>query len=119
MQLQKMRGSVLAAVLITLFGCVDVTKSGSAFPPTSASKVELLLENPARPYKVVAKLSTSSWWTFQADAMHEAMKKKAAEVGADAIVIDAEGVRTIGLGSYERYAQADAIKYVTANAVVP
>jgi hypothetical protein len=87
---------VIVACLIALFccsGCVSDEANryylSEKFPPKSVKDVEVLTGEPKRPYIVVAD--------FQArNASSDYMRKRAAEIGADAVIVVPAG------GYYER-----------------
>jgi hypothetical protein len=71
-------------------------------PPKQVSEVQILREAPQQPYTVIADLQagrTYFWalvWVFEWDTSPKYMQKRAAEVGADAVIVVSAG------GAYSR-----------------
>ena len=58
----------------------EANRRYETFPPTSVDEVEVLYEAPEKPYVVIADFQANN-----ATIMH--MRKRAAEVGADAVIV--------------------------------
>jgi hypothetical protein len=67
-------------------------------PPKQGSEVQILREAPQRPYTVIADLQAGRtyFWIFEWDTSPKYMQKRAAEVGADAVIVVSAG------GDYSR-----------------
>lgn len=82
--LQKFTMTSIIVLLIFEIGCISDEANRyylkETLPPKKISEVEVLREEPQRPYIVVAD--------FQAkNASFKHMQKRAAEVGADAVIV--------------------------------
>ena len=96
-----LRAGFLMLALLLLSACAsDVANryyGAVKYPPKRAEEVEVLVENPARPYTVIADFQSRGETVA-------AMQKKAAKIGADAVIVTALG------GAYslkEQWAGAD------------
>lgn len=94
--------------------CVDLSaydqKIGIKYPPTL--KVDILSQPPSRPYKVFAVLECESSFYSGSARLMEGLKKKAREIGADALVLCNAGTDQGLPGvSPTQSMQAVAIKY--------
>jgi len=74
----------LVVLSLLLSGCaVDVANryySATNYPPTDPKKVEILRQAPSRPYEVIADFQSRG-------ESPKSVAKKAAKVGADAVII--------------------------------
>jgi hypothetical protein len=98
-----LRGSVGApallwiSVLVAWLGAcatVDVTKTAKGiFPPTDPNDVEILTTFPRdRPFEEIATISTTKWKPSESAKMHNALRAKAAPLGANAVVLANSGI---------------------------
>ena len=76
-------------VLLFISGCMAHTgvvmlDPATKYPPSSS--VQILTENPSKPYTQIAILETSAVSGILVPEMLEDMRKKAMEIGADAIM---------------------------------
>lgn len=77
---------ILASVICACtFSRVNLQVSDIKYPPKNPSAVQVFYEPPKVPYKEIGVVSAETMWTI--GAAIEAMREKAAEVGADAIII--------------------------------
>jgi len=94
-------------------GCasVDITKTGSGYySPTNPNEIEILKTRPDKKYVELGTLTVTGFSSKAVAKMHNAIRSKAAPLGADAVIITDEGVVPAGF-SYERWATGVAIKY--------
>ena len=111
--------SRLLAVLLPialLAGCspnVDVTKTSKGFnAQTDANNIEVLMTKPDRKFLELGSVSTARWNPSETAKMHNALRAKAAPLGADAVVIISSGLTpTGGFGSMQMWVNAVAIKF--------
>ena len=93
--------TLLLATALFIGGCatVDVTKtSKDVYPATNPNDVEILTTIPAdRKYEELATISTTQWDPSQSAKMHNALRAKAAPLGANAVVLLNSGVDQRGL----------------------
>lgn len=89
----------LAITLIALYGCATgaVIVTGKTRPPIDPEKVQVLAEYPAK-YEIIGIVTASSGsgWDATGDYEYakEELKKQAAKIGANAVVIEAIGKET-------------------------
>jgi hypothetical protein len=85
-----------AIVSLAVAGCatVDVTKTGKgAYAATNPNDIEILTALPRdRGYEEIATISTTQWNPDQTAKMHNALRAKAAPLGAPAVVLSNSGI---------------------------
>jgi hypothetical protein len=112
-----MRITALALIGVALFvvGCtpnVDVTKTSKGFhEATNPNNVEVLHTRPDRKFTELGSLSTSGWASSDTAKLHNALRAKAAPLGADALIILETGMTPDGWGKMQMWATGVAIKY--------
>jgi len=97
--MRNFRSVFTLLVLVSLCGCavVDVTKTAKGFyPPTKPDDVEILMTAPGRKYVELATISTNNWSPNATAKMHNALRAKAAPIGADAVILLNSGVNPEG-----------------------
>jgi hypothetical protein len=62
------------------------------YQPTHSSDVEILFREPTQPFTVVGPVSCVGAPIAAENAMYRAVQKEAAELGANAIIIDGPGI---------------------------
>ena len=109
---------VLAAALVFAFlaGCtpnVDVTKTSKGFVnQTDPNNVDVLMTKPDRKFTELGTVSSAGWKPAETAKMHNALRAKAAPLGADAVIIISSGQTPTGaFGGMEMWINAVAIKY--------
>ncbi len=91
-------------------GCanVDITKTAKgAFTPTVPDEIEILTALPRRGYQEIATISTSKWNPSETAKMHNALRAKAAPLGAQAVVLSNSGITPNG----DLWCTGTAIRY--------
>lgn len=112
-----MKGILKAVVvfgLVSLVGCasVDVTKTGTGYyAPTDPNKVDILKTRPDSKYVELGTLTVTGFDSKAVAKMHNAIRIKAAPLGAQAVIITEEGMVPEGFGTYSRWATGVAIRY--------
>lgn len=118
--------SLFAWLLLLATGCstsgVAIPLGANTYPPTSADSVVILAEPPNRPFTDVALVdgtaATDDYFTqerTQAAAL-KAIKEKAAQLGAHAIIITDKGSRPYGGPLWEKLQiSGKAIRYTDAS----
>jgi hypothetical protein len=115
----------IALLLMTLLFVVGCSTSGVAiplgtktYPPTSADAIVILAESPASPFVDVALVdgtaATEEYLSHELAhaAALQAMKEKAAQLGAHAIIITDRGYRPYGGDFWEKLQiSGKAIRY--------
>ncbi|HUD47583.1 MAG TPA: hypothetical protein VMR33_12180 [Candidatus Baltobacteraceae bacterium] len=84
--------ALLIVVSVALCGCNTVTQvSDKKYPPVSPDKVEILFEQPTRPHEVIALVNYSGGRGLMGEDSKQLIKickESAAQVGADAVIVD-------------------------------
>jgi hypothetical protein len=77
---------------LLLCGCanVDVTKTGKGYhEPTDANQVEIFNTKPTRAFEELGELTVSNFPASDTAKLHNALRTKAAPLGANAVFITA------------------------------
>jgi hypothetical protein len=88
--LMSIQESVLTiALAFALLGCYSATHQVSEhrYPPTAVGSVEVLYQEPNRPYEMLAFVNHRDTVTLSLKVQINALRKQAAELGANAVVI--------------------------------
>src|SRR5687768_14773704 len=105
MAMRMLRVIVTTFVLTGLYaGCasVDVTKtSKGALTATNPNEVEILMTRPDRKYQELGVLSAHGYGSTETAKMHNALRNKAAPLGANAVIITDSGQIPDGWGNYK------------------
>jgi hypothetical protein len=97
-------GTTCAVVIATLSGCAtsQVAVVGRVRPAISAQQVQIYLQPPDSKYDEIANLSASSRWSYsmtaegKIDKVIERLKKDAAKLGANGILLHGVGEQAGG-----------------------
>lgn len=105
-----------AFCLMYIIGCatVDITKTGKGYnPPTNPNDVEILSTRPEKRYVELGSISADGFAISDTAKLHNALRAKAAPLGADAVLItDSRIIPSQGLfRSKEQWCKGVAIKY--------
>lgn len=108
--------SIVILILSGLSACtpnVDVTKTSKGFnAATDPNNVEVLMTKPDRRFIELGTVSTADWSPSDTAKMHNALRAKAAPLGAQAVVIISSGqVPTGAWGTMRMWVNAVAIKF--------
>jgi len=106
--------SLLAIAATFLVGCasVEITKTGAGyFPPTNPNQVEILMTVPTKPYVELGTVTVTGFQSKEEAKMHNAIRAKAAPLGATSVVIQSQGMIPKGYGQFERWATGVAVRY--------
>ena len=92
--------AVLLAALC-LAGCqtatVDVTKTAKGFhAPTNPNDLEILMTKPDRPYEELGTVTAVKFSPTDTAKMHNAIRVKAAQLGANAVILTVVGLDAKG-----------------------
>jgi len=94
---------------------VDITQpTSSYYDPTNPNAIEILKTPPSRAYEELGTLTITGFASDETAKMYNAMRAKAAELGANAVIITSDGLMPGGLG-YQRWASAVAVRYKGAS----
>jgi hypothetical protein len=101
---------IVILLLLTLVGCagvVDVTKTSKGFyDPTDPNEVEILKTIPGKPYDELGTITAVKFKASNTAKMHNAIRAKAAPLGATAVILTQEGI-----DGKKRWAIGVAIRY--------
>ena len=100
--------------MIFLGACahVDVTKTSKGFyDPTNAADVEILKTRPEKHYEELGTVTVTGFASDESAKMHNAVREKAAALGANAVILTEEGMVPSGFGNMKRWATGVAIRY--------
>lgn len=95
----KLVGSLILSASLLLAGCssVDVTKtSKGTYEATRADDVEVLMTRPDRTFEELATISVRGWSPSDTAKMHNALRTKAAPLGANAVILLSTGIDVNG-----------------------
>jgi hypothetical protein len=118
----KLRLLSLVTGIAFLAACahVDVTKTGKGFyDPTNAADVEILKTKPDRHYEELGTVTVTGFDASESAKMHNAIREKAAALGANAVILTEEGLVPAGFGSYKRWATGVAIRFTAISQSEP
>lgn len=91
--MRKLEAAPLILLIVTGCASVDLTKTAKGFySPTRPDDVEIRMTVPNRAYVELATVSTTDWKPKQTAKMHNAIRAKAAEIGAHAVVMTQSGI---------------------------
>ena len=85
-----MRSILWVVIAVSLSGCAGsaVQVSTHKYPPTKPDSIQVLYQEPSKPYEVVALVDQQgSGFDFSANDTIPGLKEQAAKVGADAVII--------------------------------
>ena len=105
--------SILFVVMALIIGCasVDVTKTAKGFyDPTDPNEVDILMTGSDKPYIELGSVTVTGFAPDETAKMHNAIRAKAAELGANAVILKNEGIVNDGW-SMKRWAMGAAIRY--------
>ena len=105
---------VLSLTVLASCATVDITKTSSGYSePTDPNKVEILKTRPEQTYTELGTLTVTGFDSSDVAKMHNAIRQKAAPLGAHAVIVTEEGMVPEGFGNYSRWATGVAIRYET------
>jgi hypothetical protein len=99
----------LLAVCFLAVACasVDITKTSSGFyDPSDPNTVQILKTRPTRTYEELGTITAYRFSASETAVMHNAIRAKAAALGADAAILTEEGFNDSG-----HWAMGVAIRY--------
>lgn len=104
MKLIKNKIQKTAFIITTLYtclvlqGCVtgEATRTSSrSYASTNPSSVQILFETPSRKYEVIGHVSSEGARLSSRDANFRMLQTQAAKLGADAVLVQGEGVEDV------------------------
>ena len=108
-----LRTTIVLITACSLFSCatVDVTKTARGYsPPTNPNDVDILMTVPPRPFAELGSVTVTRFRATDEAKMHNAIRAKAAPLGADAVIIQSQGIDANG----QRWATGVAIHFKSA-----
>jgi len=94
--MRSIQASIVLVLAALCSGCanVDVTKtSKDVFVATRADDVDILTVVPReKQFEEIATISTNAWRPGDTAKMHNALREKAAPLGANAVIISNSGI---------------------------
>lgn len=100
-----------AASISSCVGTVGIVKTGKgAYSPSSASEIEILKTKPEKAYEELGVVDATNFPVNGVAKMHNALRAKAAPLGANAVIITDEGLINNGWGIV-RYSSGAAVRY--------
>jgi hypothetical protein len=109
----RVRSILLAVVCCLLAACaaVDITKTSKGFfDPTNPNDVDILKTRPDKPFVELGTVTATRFDPSESAVMHNAIRSKAAALGANAVILTEEGIIPGGF-SGKRWATGVAIRY--------
>ena len=111
---QKYMAVILMAAFLTGCAEVDVTKTGKGFyDATSASEIDILKTRPEQPFEELGTVTCTGFEASETAKMHNAIRTKAAALGATAVIITDEGFVPGAWNVPRKWATGVAIRYKT------
>ena len=107
------RHLAVAAVAFLFAACanVDVTKTSKGFySPTDPNTVDILKMRPEKPYEELGTITVTGFDAGDSAKMHNAIRAKAAPLGANAVILTDEGLIQKPFGM-DRWATGVAVRY--------
>lgn len=101
---------LISVALLALSGCatVDITKTGKGyFPPTNPNEIQILMTVPTRPFIELGTFTVANFPIREEAKMHNALRAKAAPLGATAVILQSQGMINNGT----RWATGVAIRF--------
>ncbi len=111
-----MRQTLLMTVVVALIaGCapnVDVTKTSKGFyQPTDPNDVEIIFTKPDRPFVELGSVTSNGWHPSDTAKLHNALRAKAAPLGASSVIVLNSGLTPDGWGGFTMWSTGVAIRY--------
>lgn len=99
--------------LMLVVGCasVDITKTAKGYyEPTNPNDIDILMTGSEKPFIELGSVTVTGFAPDETAKMHNAIRAKAAELGATAVIIKQEGIVSDGWGM-KKWAMGAAIRY--------
>ncbi|SRR6266498_2869330 len=84
---EKLMAILIGTLLSVLAGCKSTTVVGHTYSAVPVSSVKVLYQEPKRPYEVLAFVNSYKTWAMSSSANVANLRKNAAKLGADAVII--------------------------------
>ena len=84
---------LLGAIFITGCAVVDVTKTAKGhYDSTNPNDVQIFVTRPERSYEELGTVTATQFLPQETAKMHNAIRTKAAPLGADAVILGTSGI---------------------------
>lgn len=112
----KLLPCLAVIVMLGFAGCasVDITKTAKGYTaPTNPNEIEVLMTVPERKaYTELGSITVAGFAVDEEAKMHNALRAKAAPLGADAVILNSRGITPGGMFSSAKiWATGVAIKF--------
>src|SRR5262245_15250539 len=94
-----LRTTIFAITACSLIRCpsAEVNKTGKGyFQPTNPNNVDILMTVPPRPFVELGTVTVQKFQAQEEAKMHNAVRAKAAPLGADAVILQSQGINDHG-----------------------
>jgi hypothetical protein len=94
MKTSKIKLSLTTMAVLLLAGCTygsKVALNGESYAPVPVEHVAVLMQPPDRAYKVIGMVTSKGAHLASDEAVYNKLKTEAADLGADAIIVQSEG----------------------------
>lgn len=116
MILHRRLAIVVAGSFLAACANVDVTKTSKGFhAATDANSIEILKTRPDKSYEELGTITVTGFDAGDSAKMHNAIRAKAAPLGATAVILTDEGLIPKSFGRMDRWATGVAIRYKQLN----
>ena len=103
---------ITTLLFVTACAKVNVTKTGQGFyEPTNPAQISIMKTVPEKKYTELGTVTVSGFSSVESAKMHNAIRAKAAGLGANAVILTEEGLIPTGWGNYDRWATGVAIHF--------
>jgi len=110
--MKRILSTIMAGVLLVGCATVDITKTSKGFEdPSDPNEIQILKTVPDRKYKELGDVTASGFSSRQTAKMHNAIRAKAAGLGADAVILTDEGLLPGAFATAAKWATGVAIKF--------
>jgi CBS-domain-containing membrane protein len=104
--------ALVAAICFTGCQTVDITKTGKGFhAPTNPNDVEILMTRPDRAYEELGTINATGFLASETAKMHNALRAKAAPLGANAVIVTGSGMLPGGLAGPQQWITGVAVSW--------
>jgi hypothetical protein len=110
MRLLKLGLCITLLALLTACAGIDRTKTAEVYyEPTSSASVQILKTKPDEAFTELGTITVLGFSSTDTAKMHNAIRSKAASLGANAVILTDEGLAPNDSGTYDAWATGVAI----------
>lgn len=104
--------AALACLVLAACSEVDITKTATGYyTPTRADDIQILMTKPDRAFVELGSVTVTGFDSDETAKEHNAIRQKAAGLGADAVILTTEGIERDIWGNHARWATGVAIRF--------